>query len=164
MPEKNLNRREQRKRRGTFTTETQRHRVKRSLEPIWRGGNGQPRMDANDNEQRKTTSGIKGCSLGWGGIRRFYFGNGPCDTYGPKGIPEGIGIILGPFITGAPDAVLHALGYGLKPMPTMLAWLNGWLFGVTINFLVGAAVSSVLAVGLRLLSNRLKMRRAGSPT
>jgi hypothetical protein len=102
----------------------------------------------------------------WGG---FVFGGfslllGLCDAYGPKGLGESIYIVVGPIIGYAPQAVMHVLGNDLKSMPAVLAWLNGSLFGAMINFVAGAAISSVLAVGLQLLSKRSKMRHAESHT
>ena len=111
-----------------------------------------------NNNRNKRRSILKAAL--WGGIifGGFTLAMGLCDTYGPKGIPQGIGIILGPFITGAPDAVLHALGYDLKPMPTVLAWLNGSLFAAAINFLVGAAVLALLAFVVQFLTKRKQQK------
>jgi hypothetical protein len=102
----------------------------------------------------------------WGGLLYggFTLSIGFCDACGDRGIAEAIVILCNPFITRVPNAAMHVLGYDLKPMPTMLAWLNGFMFAAIINLMIGAAISSVLAVGVRLLGKRLKMRHAESLT
>ena len=85
----------------------------------------------------------------WGGILfgGFTLALVLCDAYKPKGTVAGIYTRVGPVINFAPNSAKHFLTADLK----MLAWLHGSVYAAMINFMVGVAISLVMAVGLRVV-------------
>src|SRR6266478_5196055 len=85
----------------------------------------------------------------WGGILfgGFTLAMVLWDAYKPTGMVEGIYTRVGPVINFAPNSAKHYLTADLK----MLAWLHGSVYAAMINFMVGAAITLAVAVGLRLM-------------
>jgi len=72
------------------------------------------------------------------------------NAYGPKGAADGIYTSVGPIINFVPEVTKPHLGPDVKA----LTWLHGSVFAAVINFMVGAAITLFLAVGLRSLTKK----------